>query len=1788
MKACLLLAVLFVTTLAQAKVFFHPLTDLTTSHELTWNFSKAVSGWGKTDRDQVFITCDGNELAKEPKVYWSNAQTLKLVPAANFNPGAKCETQLNLGNEKQKDTFSVPLAKVIDQRPYSYDNLSEDAVIVLVLDAQVDEDSLANQAFMEVEGMREKVEYDAVKGDLKKEILTAAYLDKNTASVVLKPRRRYPYGKKVVFSIPQKSVYAFKLEGKVREDFKLTMNCERANADEPCSPVSRIRLNFNEDVKVKHFDQIKLRKGKKTWDMSETTASNLSYGDFPTVLEPNSEYVIEIDGDIRDLDGRELSNRSKFPLTFRTGHYPPLAKFPGAFGILEANADPIVPVSIRNVEKEVVLHKTSTVLSLNNPKIFAQWLQSIDRRQDVGYTEVELRAVSVFKGSPIATKKEVLKYTAGKNDIEVLGLPVKQKGLHLLELSSPILAKSLLKNQNVFYISSAILVTNMVVHLKVAENETLAWVTTLDKAEVVADAHVSLYNCKAELLDSGKTGAKGFVILSKASKKHLSCYDGLEKLNGKILAVAKTVDDATFTLSSWQEGIEPWRFGMPYYMDSTEFNKAHTVFDRPLYKVKEKVHMLHLLRVQGDDGLIYSKEKYSHLRVYHEETQKEWLSPLSWKDFGSAVSEFVVPENAPQGNYTVTFVNLNDKKEVTDSIWSGQFLVKDFRVPLMRSEFHLQDRQESYIQGQSMKALGHLEYLAGGPSGSTPVTLRGELNSLWGTSIEEYPTHRFDFSGITRNENTETTVLEKKLTRTDKKGDFSFELKDLPKSSRVQSLFLEIEYLDPNGVYQTNSTQTKIYPYEKLIGIKTPEYVKSKRKARFDVVVINHKKIPQKKVEFKGTLYKQNHISTRKKIIGGFYTYDSSTKTDKIGEVCSGTTNIKGEAPCEFKVDSSGYYFLIVESSDSLGTTSFNAYGNEMSWTPQEYHDRVDLIPGEKVYHPGDVAKIAMNLPFEKATVLVTKERAGIKEAYLTPYDRTNPFLTIPIEKNDYPNFFISAFAVRGRIGTPAPTGLVDLAKPAYRMGLQEIKVDRNDHHLKIVITPEKEKYQVRDQVKVKVKVSSLDGSPLGSARVALSVFDEGLLLLNGQSSFDAARALIKPYSHGVSTSTAQTHIIGKRHFGLKARPHGGGGGKDLRPRELFDTLIYWNPSVTLDKNGEAMVTFKLNDSLTSFKIYGLAYSQERFGTQNSRIMASQDIMTFTGTSPEVRTGDEFSASYTLKNISANDKTVRIELFNNQQKIKEETLTVKAGESAVLSYPMTPFQKEGQAVYLLNIYDGIKKIDAIKTFQKISPLMLPRVRFSDLKEVKGPVTIAGLTTDKQLFGTEILLSAGLTPSLKSLQDYMRTYPYSCLEQKLAKATIMEDKDLLAKVDRELTSYIDGRGFLKYYPTGESRGSLHLTTHFLEVNAWNGVTTSKDKALQLTLANFANGYIKDLTDWEQKDFKALKIRAMVALKLTKYDQIAPAWINEITPPAPEDNLITLMDKWVLFSPGEKSKAALDIIQTKLKVDGSLVSLVGENYPSNWFLYSFDSTVFGRLLLLMKTLPAEGEFAEFYHANEGKFIRGYFKSRIDGHFGGTTSNTYAYLLRKKWSIREPVTGATSVAGLKSDWKNATAPSLFLNRELAEKDQSLEHKGTGAPWADVRTMSYPDPKASTAQGIDVKVEINNLESHATFEVQDRVEAKISLKVKNNVTMGAINLALPSGVTVLESTSTTGLDFEERTESKWRGYINDLPKGDYEIRVIFRLNQAGKFEVPGARVEAMYSPDLFGESPFWTMKVK
>src|SRR5690606_32740620 len=78
----------------------------------------------------------------------------------------------------------------------------------------------------------------------------------------------------------------------------------------------------------------------------------------------------------------------------------------------------------------------------------------------------------------------------------------------------------------------------------------------------------------------------------------------------------------------------------------------------------------------------------------------------------------------------------------------------------------------------------------------------------------------------------------------------------------------------------------------------------------------------------------------------------------------------------------------------------------------------------------------------------------------------------------------------------------------------------------------------------------------------------------------------------------------------------------------------------------------------------------------------------------------------------------------------------------------------------------------------------------------------------------IALSASLSGNMAEVIRYMRSYEFTCLEQRISRAAVAQDREELRKLAAEdFPAHMDGNGLLKYFPTSTA-GNPALTSYVL--------------------------------------------------------------------------------------------------------------------------------------------------------------------------------------------------------------------------------------------------------------------------------------------------------------------------------------------------------------------------------------
>ncbi|HEU4457954.1 MAG TPA: MG2 domain-containing protein [Methylibium sp.] len=930
---------------------------------------------------------------------------------------------------------------------------------------------------------------------------------------------------------------------------------------------------------------------------------------------------------------------------------------------------------------------------------------------------------------------------------EVIGLPIAEPGFHVVEVASVRLGAALLDKPAPLYVRTGALATNLGVHFKHGRQSSVVWVTSLDRGKPVEGAEVVVNDCRGKPMWTGRTDAQGLARIDQplddgldgSSGRACAVPEGLFITARKPLAARPSVIDTAFVFSSWQKGIESWRFDVATSRDPQPDLRAHTVFDRTLLRAGETVSMKHFIRAETAKGLLplAPQELPTRLRLVHQGSGEETVLPLAWAGQRHALSSWNIPAAAKLGVYEVVLERDAPKDAATSANEAGQgprtrfpagdFRVEEFRVPLL--DVKLVGPKEVPIAPASLPIALQMNHQSGGGVAAAPV----RISALLKPRAPNFP-GREDFRfepprdpKVVAGEESEPTneaagrlVVDKLAAKTDAKGAASLTLDKLPAIERPSELLAEATFNDPNGEVQTVATRIGLWPAAVVVGVRAGSWVSQHGKTRFQVIALDTagRVLAGQALAVRARL--SETLSTRKRMVGGFYAYDNRTELRELGTVCSGTSDAQGLLNCEASLDTAGQVELIASAKDAQGRTAQAATSVWVTragelWFAQDNDDRIDLLPERRSYQPGETARLQLRMPYREATVLVGVEREGVLATRVVTLRGDDPTIELKIEPGWGPNVYVTALALRGRVrevhwtsffqwgwkqpfawwrawrdegpGYQAPTAMADLSKPSFKVGMAALQVGMAEHALQVAVGSDKPAYQVRQKAVARVKVSHA-GKPAAGAEIAFAAVDEGLLALRDNASWDLLDAMFRSRPWGVETSTAHNEIVGRRHYGRKAVAAGGGGGRGAT-RELFDTLLLWKGRVALDANGEATIEVPLNDSLTSFRLVAIADDAgpdgtPRFGSGSTTIRVTQDLQVLAGLPPLVREGDRYTALVTLRNTTAREMRVKATLagtalldgLGDAASARALAATAASGDPRIERRPVAPAAQE--------------------------------------------------------------------------------------------------------------------------------------------------------------------------------------------------------------------------------------------------------------------------------------------------------------------------------------------------------------------------------------------------------------------------------------------------------------------------------------------------------------------------------
>ena len=317
-----------------------------------------------------------------------------------------------------------------------------------------------------------------------------------------------------------------------------------------------------------------------------------------------------------------------------------------------------------------------------------------------------------------------------------------------------------------------------------------------------------------------------------------------------------------------------------------------------------------------------------------------------------------------------------------------------------------------------------------------------------------------------------------------------------------------------------------------------------------------------------------------------------------------------------------------------------------------------------------------------------------------------------------------------------------DPGRPTIRVGYAELRVTPEVKRLAVTLDARARRVSPgrlgpRSRLACATRRSSGPRS-----EVTLWAVDEGVLSLTGYTTPDPIDLIYRERGLGLRLASNMTTVAPQVPEGMKGtrEPGGGGGaaGADIL-RSRFQTTAFFLGSVVTDAQGNAVVTAKLPDNLTTFRVMAVAVTAgDRYGKGQSSLLVTRPLLARQALPRFVRPGDDFTAGAVINRRDGTAASVKVTATATGVTLRGDaarTATLAAGRGAEVRFPFrrrAPTQaRHDSATFRFDVTGG-GDADAVRVSLPVRPDYHPRAH-----------TIAGVLRDTAT--VELALPAGIDP-----------------------------------------------------------------------------------------------------------------------------------------------------------------------------------------------------------------------------------------------------------------------------------------------------------------------------------------------------------------------------------------------------------------------------------------------------------
>lgn len=1528
-------------------------------------------------------------------------------------------------------------------------------------------------------------------------------------------------------------------------------------------------------------------------------------------LDPKEPVTLTLDKDLKDIYGQRLGEEKIIQIA-NTG-FCPAAVFKGGTGVLESYLPLRHPIDVLNVsELDVRAARYSKVdfIPFNQKNVYY-------------CDEAEIAAANLqYKG------KYKFDVSADKTQKTYLDLKKFNPTGHDSIIYSQVRVPSKNRESGYCWVGATDNITDLGVTLKTSPQNILVWVTSLQDAEPQGNLNVELKDEANRTLWTGSTDENGLALapgLTELAPKAQNRWS-----RPAVYAFVTSPGGDAVLASSWNAGLEPWRFNVRYDYSPEETPVKTALFtDRGVYRPGETVYVKGLTRQMKNGEWALPSAAKGALTAYNSRGDEAFKQTVNYGSGSGAFDwKFDLPKNAVTGSWQLYF---KPEKGEGDAYYSFQVeAVKqaDFSV-------NLRALQAAYLGGEKAEFTASADYLFGAPvaGGKAKWTVRRASSYF---SPQGYDGYTFIPYFLNR-EADNAALLAEASGALDAQGKINFSV-PLPKVTRPQDVYAEIGVQAPSGQQLFARTRATLNPASFYLGAKMDSWqveMGEAAKARVAAVDVDGKQTGPVKVNAK--IQKEEYFSVRKNGLAGRLEWVSERR---VKDFPSQSFTVEEEGyDFSFMPSEPGSYQVTLTSKDALGRKveggfEFTVYGKGQAYWKQNDDDILQLKQDKETYKPGETARVLVPSPYESALALVTVERDGILDAWTAPVSSGADYVEVPVKPSYLPNVFVGVTLVRGRAAKPQydKEGL-DLAKPQGKTGYVNLTVSQEERQIETKVTPAKTAYQPGQEVSVKLSTSVMGKG--AAADVTVMAVDEGVLSLTGYKLPDLMDVFYSPASLSVSTADNRVFLIGQRNFGEKGENRGGGGGSsdklggvDLRSH--FEFTPYFNALVRTDEKGRGEVKFKLPDNLTTFRIMAVAAAVREFGSGQAEVKVSKPLMVSPKMPRFARSGDKFSCGAVVYNYEDEKGLIAVSaraegavrLTGAEQKI-----SVAKGAAQEVSWPCEAFETGEASISFAargaKAEDGVVSNLTVSDVEKKQTLALYSATQDNQEQVlEEPSSV------NEKAGNEVAVSLASTAllNLRGGMVYLLAYPYDCLEQKMSKilpviegAPLIEDfglgglseyKKKTQDILDEMTNYQTSSGGFAYWP-----GSLpdpYVTAYALETAYRAGAAGYKTPSAALKKAaswltgvfgkNQRRAYPYSAAEDKTARAYAVYVLALYGEKMDGQFNNLYAARNGLS--APAQAYLLLAAKALNKDASVKKELAQALLNKAAYGAQTLHFSSGESQP---WLHMGDVKV---TALCLEALLKTGDWLEQpYQAV--KWLTDQLGAQ--GHWTNTSANAAVFAaLNAYYSAKEaavPDFKATvsldgkgvysaQFKGRSVQTKRAAWPFADVYKKGAQVRARFAKSGPGTLYYTLSQTYAPLAYSGDVNaGFAVSRQITDLQGKPVTKFKAGERYKVTLKAESSASRSFVVLEdfVPAGFEIvntslvtesaaqaasLDNPSWRGFERDEKYDDRIAVFADYLTQGAHEYSYLVQASIPGEFSYPSLWASQMYDPAVFGRN--------